>query len=163
MLISIANTQLRTFRYQCSSQHTSSALHPWLHNLESLANFRQADSPEQRNRKCKLYLSEKLHFPDHLVELCLSLMGLSSTDQAVALSAPPSAVLSELQSYLVEMLFEQARVCPVLIIFEDVQWIDATTKASLEALIESAPRESVFVCITSRPTEQSFGLVTRCM
>lgn len=153
----IANTQLRTFRYQCSSQHTSSALHPWLHNLESLANFRQADSPEQRTQKCKTYLSEELRFPDHLVELCLSLLGLSESEQAVALSAPPSAVLTELQSYLLEMLFEQARKSPVLIIFEDVQWIDATTKASLESLIESAPGESVFVCITSRPTEHTFG------
>jgi len=150
----IAEQNSTTFRFQCSSQHVSSPMHPWLHNMQILAKLRQSDSRQQRRDKIVHYLSETLQLPEKLLDLTLSVMGMADQTQNSSVGAPPITAMSELLSYLVNLLVDLSRTAPIVVLFEDVQWIDATSRSGLDALVELARHESIFVGVTSRPGEQ---------
>lgn len=149
----VSSSTKKTFRFQCSSQHVSSPMHPWLHNVQILAKLRNSDDLEQRRKKIQQYLSESLQLPPRLLELALSIMGLSEDTTTVSVGAPPITLMSELLSCLVQILVAESRKAPIIVLFEDVQWIDATSKNGLDAIVELASNESIFVGVTSRPGE----------
>ncbi len=155
--IAITHENVRTFHLQCSSQHVSTPLHPWIHYIPVLANFRQSDNVEQRLEKTQDYLTNRLELPDRLVELSLSLMGIDEELEAAAGVVPPIAALSELYRILADRIVEQSRKDPVIILVEDVQWIDATSSSWLELMIELASNESIFIGVTSRPGTPDFS------
>ena len=148
---SIVTEKVHTYRLQCSSQHVSSPLHPWIQALPVLAKLRHADTVAQRLEKTQRYLSERLQLPERLVDLSLSLMGLHENVETSAALVPPVAALSELHSTLANLVVEESRQTPVLILFEDIQWIDATSASWLELMSELASTEAVFIGVTSRP------------
>lgn len=135
---------------QCSSQHVSSPLHPWIHYIPSLANFSQTDSIDQRREKTRHYLVDRLELPDHLVELSLSLLGIGDKAESSVGVVPPIAALSDLHHRLADRVIEESRVSPIMILFEDIQWIDATSSSWLELIVDLVSEESVFIGVTSR-------------
>jgi tetratricopeptide (TPR) repeat protein len=54
------------------------------------------------------------------------------------------------------VLLRESRSQPLLLVFEDLHWIDAETQALLDSLIESAPTASVLLAVNYRP-EYSHG------
>ena len=56
---------------------------------------------------------------------------------------------------LVAMLLELAEQRPVLFILEDVHWLDPTSLALLDLLIEQIPTASIYTLFTCRPEFQS--------
>jgi transcriptional regulator with AAA-type ATPase domain/tetratricopeptide (TPR) repeat protein len=49
------------------------------------------------------------------------------------------------------LLLEESRVKPVIVIVEDLHWIDSKTQAALDTLIESLPSHRVLVLVSYRP------------
>ena len=49
------------------------------------------------------------------------------------------------------LLLTESRVQPLLIVFEDVHWIDAESQALLDALVEGLPTARVLLVVTYRP------------
>ena len=52
------------------------------------------------------------------------------------------------------MLLRESQVQPLLLVFEDLHWIDAETQALLDSLVESLPRVRLLVLVTYRPEYQ---------
>lgn len=52
---------------------------------------------------------------------------------------------------LKHLLFQQSRVSPLLLVFEDLHWIDGETQALLDALVESMPAARVLLLVSYRP------------
>ncbi|MEX2222418.1 MAG: adenylate/guanylate cyclase domain-containing protein [Candidatus Rokuibacteriota bacterium] len=49
------------------------------------------------------------------------------------------------------LLLRESRVQPLLLVFEDLHWIDAETQAFLESLVESAPTAPILIAMNYRP------------
>src|SRR5262245_19383670 len=52
------------------------------------------------------------------------------------------------------LLLEESRRQPLMPVFEDLQWIDAETRAVLDTLIESLPSHRVLLLVSYRPEAQ---------
>src|SRR5262249_26792667 len=52
------------------------------------------------------------------------------------------------------LLLRESQVQPLLVIFEDLHWIDAETQALLDGLIESLPTARVLLLVSYRPEYQ---------
>ena len=62
-----------------------------------------------------------------------------------------------------ELLLREGQAQPVLVVFEDLHWIDAETQALLDGLIESLPTARVLQLVSYRPEYQhAWGSKTYC-
>src|SRR6266566_1824684 len=52
------------------------------------------------------------------------------------------------------VLLRESRTQPLLLVFEDLHWIDAETQSLLDALVESLPTASVLLAVNYRPEYQ---------
>jgi tetratricopeptide (TPR) repeat protein/class 3 adenylate cyclase len=52
------------------------------------------------------------------------------------------------------LLLEESRLRPVIVLFEDLHWIDSKTQAVLETLVESVPSHRVLLLLSYRPEYQ---------
>src|SRR5207244_6886524 len=55
---------------------------------------------------------------------------------------------------LKRILLRESQVQPLLLVFEDLHWIDAETQAVLDLLVESLPTTRVLVLVNYRPEYQ---------
>jgi class 3 adenylate cyclase/tetratricopeptide (TPR) repeat protein len=58
------------------------------------------------------------------------------------------------------LLLRESRAQPLLVVFEDLHWIDAETQALLDSLVESLPTARVLLLVNYRP-EYQHGWVSR--
>ena len=52
------------------------------------------------------------------------------------------------------MLLRESQVQPLLLVFEDLHWIDAETQALLDTLVESLPTARLLLLVNYRPEYQ---------
>jgi class 3 adenylate cyclase/tetratricopeptide (TPR) repeat protein len=52
------------------------------------------------------------------------------------------------------VLFRESQVRPLLLVFEDLQWIDSETQAALDSLVEGLPTAAVLLAVSYRPEYQ---------
>jgi class 3 adenylate cyclase/tetratricopeptide (TPR) repeat protein len=53
-----------------------------------------------------------------------------------------------------QLLLRESRVQPVIVMFEDLHWIDTETQAMLDSLVESLPTAQMFLLVNYRPEYQ---------
>jgi class 3 adenylate cyclase/predicted ATPase len=133
-------------RYQCSPYHTNSALHPVIEQLERAANFQRADTAKQKLDKLeRLFLGGEQ--PHALMASLLSL----PTDRYPALAMSPQKQKEETLRVLAEQVLWLASKQPVLLIFEDVHWMDPTSQELLDLIVPMVTDHEVLVVIAFRP------------
>ena len=52
------------------------------------------------------------------------------------------------------MLLRESQAQPLLLVFEDLHWIDSETQALLDSLVESSPTASLLLLVNYRPEYQ---------
>jgi predicted ATPase len=80
----------------------------------------------------------------------LSLLDVPADDPAWAALDPSQRRRQTLDS-LKRLLLRESQVQPLLVIFEDLHWIDSETQALLDALVESLPAARVLLLVNYRP------------
>ena len=139
-----------TLRYFCSEHHTHSALFPFINQLERAAGFKRSDSPQEKLSKLDALLAQSTHDPEHLAVLANLLM-LPADDRYRLHQLTPQKRKKKTLAALSAQLDQLAAQQPVLLIFEDVHWIDPTSLELLAATVERAPQLRALVLITARP------------
>jgi predicted ATPase/class 3 adenylate cyclase len=139
-----------TLRYFCSAHHTHSALFPFINQLERAAKFRHSDSPKEKLSKLDTLLAQSTHDPEHVAVLA-NLLALPADDQHRQQTLTPQKRKEKTFAALSAQLDELAARQPVLIIFEDVQWIDPTSLELLAATVEHVPQLRALLLVTARP------------
>jgi class 3 adenylate cyclase len=136
--------------HYCSPYHVNSALHPVIGLLERRARFERDDAPEERLAKLEGLLAGGTNRLDEAVPLVAALLAVPTGERSPALN-----LTQERQKRTLEVLLEQldslARKRPVLAVYEDVHWIDPSTRELLDLVVERAQRLPVLVLITFRP------------
>jgi class 3 adenylate cyclase/tetratricopeptide (TPR) repeat protein len=142
------HTPLRLF---CSPHHRDSALHPTTMQLERAAGFRREDTAEQRLEKLEDLLRQATNDLGEALPLLASLLSIPGGDRCPPLDLSPQKQKEKTLKALLAQVEGLAVQRPVLMVYEDVQWSDPTTRESLDLLIERVVTLRVLLVITFRP------------
>jgi class 3 adenylate cyclase len=138
-----------TLRYFCSAHHTHSALFPFINQLERAAGFKHNDSPAEMLAKLTALLALSTDDPEH-VSVLASLFALPTDDRYRLKDFTPQKRKEKTFEALLAQLDGLAARQPILIIFEDVHWIDPTSLELLAATVERVPQFRALLLVTAR-------------
>ncbi len=150
-------------RYQCSPYGTKTAFSPIIEQLQFAADFTREDSSAQKLDKLERLLSKAMEDISAVAPLLAVLLSLPA-ERYPPLSVSPQRQKVETIAVLVAQLEGLARREPVLVLMEDVHWIDPSTLETFRAVIERTQTLPVLIVMTHRPEFESpwgrFGHVT---
>ncbi len=139
-----------TLRYFCSAHHSRSALYPFINQLERAAGFKRSDSPQEKRSKLDALLAQSTHDHEHMAVLA-NLLALPADDHYRLQDLTPQKRKEKTFAALSALLDGLAARQPVLMIFEDVHWIDPTSLELLAATVEHVPQVRALLLVTARP------------
>jgi len=132
-------------RYQCSPYHENSVFYPIVSQIERAAGFNRSD--EEKDKLDKL---EALFGATDALWLIAALLSLS-TDRYVQIELTPEKRKTETISFVLKQLTSLASASPILVMLEDVHWIDHSTRELFDAFIEEITGLRVLLIVTHRP------------
>jgi class 3 adenylate cyclase/predicted ATPase len=147
----LADQSYTPLSHYCSPYHTNSALHPVIGLLERAAGLEREDQPTVRRAKLEALLALGTEHLGEVVPLIAALLEVPIGENYPPLNLTPERQKQRTLEVLVDQVAGLAAREPVLAIYEDVHWIDATTLEALGLLIERVRRLPVLVLITYRP------------
>src|SRR5215472_1579272 len=146
----IENEPHTRLRYFCSPQRQDSALHPFIAQLERSAGFEREDTPEVKLDKLAMLAPASPEDEALLAEL----LSLPTEGRLPPLQLTPQRKKEKTFEALLRQLEALARQRPVLMLFEDVHWIDPSSRELLELLVDRVARLPVLLLATFRPEFQ---------
>ena len=141
--------------HYCSPYHTNSALYPVIGLLERAARLDRDEPPEAQLAKLEALLARSSERLDEVVPLLAALLGVATGERYPALTLTPEVQKRRTLQALVDQLAGLAAQQPVLVLYEDVHWIDPSTLELLGLVIERIPQLRVLALITFRPDFQA--------
>ncbi|WP_338696736.1 AAA family ATPase [Bradyrhizobium sp. 26S5] len=140
--------RLRRF---CSPHHQNSALFPTISQLERAAGFRRDDTDQQRLDKLEALLAEANVDLSEAVPLIADLLSVPIGNRYPPLSLTPQKRKENTLRALLAQLEGLAARRPVLMMFEDVHWIDPTSLDLLDLIVDRVATLRALLVITFRP------------
>jgi class 3 adenylate cyclase len=137
--------------HQCSPYYLASPLRPVVEHLERASGFARDDPPEARLDRLEALLARGTDRIDEAVPLIAALLGIPTSARYPALELTPERQKQRTLEALLDQLEALATEQPVLVVHEDVHWIDPTTQELLSLAIERIPRLPILLLITFRP------------
>ena len=140
-------TRLRDF---CSPQHTDSALHPIISQMERAARFTHGDNSKAKLDKLDALLAQNSTSP-HDAALLAEMLSLPNDGRYPALELTSPERRQKTLEALVLQVATLARQKPVLIIFEDAHWADPTSLELFGRIVDKIPSLHALLIVTYRP------------
>src|SRR6267154_485344 len=138
-------------RYFCSPHYTQSPLHPFVAQLEASAGFESDSDAGARLDRLEALLGPTSRNAPRDVALLAELLGVPADGRFPALAASPQQKREMILTALLDQLEGMAAKGPVLIVFEDVHWIDPTSEELLDRMVARAAELAVLMVVTVRP------------
>jgi predicted ATPase len=146
----IENEPHTRMRYFCSPHHQDSALHPIITQLERAAGFEREDAPEVKLDRLAALAPASPEDGALLAEL----LSLPTEGRFPALQLTPQRKKEKTYEALLRQLETLARQRPVLMLFEDVHWVDPSSRELLDFVVERVAHLPVLLLVTFRPEFQ---------
>jgi class 3 adenylate cyclase/predicted ATPase len=147
----LLQTELHTsVRYFCSPQRVDSALYPIITQLARDAGFLREDTPEAQFDKLAAVLVPASALQEDQA-LLAELLSIPTEEHFPPLQLTPRRKKEKTFDALLRQLQGLARQRPVLMVFEDVHWIDPSSRELLDLFVERVQRLRVLLVITFRP------------
>ena len=137
-------------RYFCSPQHTDSALYPIITQMERAAGFGHNDTAQTKLDKLDALLAQNFTPPQDAA-LIAEMLSLTNDGRHPKLELVPQQRRQKTLEALTTQLELLARSNPVLMVFEDVHWLDPTTLEVLGRTVARLKTLPVLLIITYRP------------
>lgn len=138
-------------RYFCVPYHQKSALFPVVSNIERGAGISRTDKPDMRLRKVEALVANLSGDPAELVPLYADLLGIPLDARYKPLGISPrlqkERTLQVLEQHLTDMAADQ----PLLLIFEDLHWIDPTSMELIGNVLTRLHHLPILLVMTARP------------
>jgi predicted ATPase/class 3 adenylate cyclase len=136
--------------FQCSPLHSSSALYPLIQHLERCSGFLTDDTPEVKMERLDSFLSRQGDDLSKQKPFLAALLNLTCNKrrelQKNHLSLAKRRVLNALAAYISSSI----RGKPTLLVFEDVHWIDPSSRDLLELVVDQLKPAPVLLIVTCR-------------
>jgi predicted ATPase len=140
-----------TNAHPITPHHTASAFYPIIEHLKRAAGFDPDDPPVTQLDKLEAMIAPATLQVKDMAPLFAALLSLPSGDRypSLGLSAPQRR--QQTLAALLDQLEGVATRQPVLLVFEDVHWADASTVEVLDLMIERVRALPVLALLTYRP------------
>jgi predicted ATPase len=146
----IASEPHTRLRYFCSPQHTGSALYPIISQMERAARFAHDDTAQAKLNKLDALLAQN-STPSQGVALLAEMLSLPNDGRYPTLQLDPQQRRQKTLEALTAQMEALSHANPVLMIFEDVHWIDPTSLEVLGRTVERLRTLGVLLIVTYRP------------
>jgi class 3 adenylate cyclase/predicted ATPase len=144
-------------RWECHGspyyQHT--ALYPLIDLWERALHFQRDEPPTAKLARLKDALAQYSLPLDETVPLLAALLSLPLPPERYApLTLTPQRQRQKTLETLLALTLERATRHPVILVMEDLHWVDPSTLEFLTLLIEQSPTTAIFTLLTYRPEFQ---------
>src|SRR5271157_2648050 len=147
----VADTPHTRLRYHCSPYHRDSALYPFAQQFERAAGIAPQENPEVKLDKLERVLGLDTDRMNDVAPLIASLLSIPSGKRYPPLNFSPAQQRRQTFLALLDQIEGLAKHKPLLILFEDAHWADATSLELLELVIAHVRRLPALLLITFRP------------
>jgi class 3 adenylate cyclase/predicted ATPase len=146
---SLGTDRLTEMHFFCSPHHQNSTLFPIINFLERAAGFGREDTPATKLDQLEALMAGT-STADRDVALLADLL-LLPTDRFAAIERNPRLRRQQTFEALMRQITELAGKKPILMIFEDVHWIDPTTQELLDIFVQRIEQMPILLIATFRP------------
>jgi class 3 adenylate cyclase/tetratricopeptide (TPR) repeat protein len=136
-------------RYQCLPLHSDTPLYPILQQLARALNLRTEDTPQERREKLVAFMAPLFPGQADIIEVFAALLVLP-TAAGWTDTKSPAVRRQEIIEALVAMLPRLAARRPLLVLFEDIQWVDPTSEQVIRLAIERLVDAPILLIVTAR-------------
>ena len=147
----VTNEPHARIEWRGSSYHQQSALYPVIVHLHRLLQWREGETPEDKLRKLETTLAASGLVLPEVVPLLAALLSLPLPAHYPSLTLTPQRQRQKTLEALLTWLSAEARRQPVLVIVEDLHWIDPSTLELLSLLIDQGASARLCLVLTTRP------------
>ncbi|MBV9237410.1 MAG: AAA family ATPase [Xanthobacteraceae bacterium] len=147
----LSNEDYQPIALQCSSYHTSSAWYPVIHLLERAAGIAPDTPPSQKFERLTTLVEQWIGKNDDIVVLLAMLLSIPAEGLYTSPEFTPQQQKNRTFAAVLKLLEAQMQARPVLLVFEDVHWIDPTTFELLERIRVQAPNWRLLTLVLVRP------------
>jgi class 3 adenylate cyclase/tetratricopeptide (TPR) repeat protein len=137
-------------RYDCSPRHVTSMLHPLLEQLRRAALFDPADPAETKFDKLEVLAASTGAASREVTAVIGDLMALPVSERFKPPQLDARRKLEFLFHALLQGMESIVRQRPMIMLVEDVHWMDATSRELLDLIIERVRDLPVLVVLTIR-------------
>jgi len=138
-------------RYFCSPLHQESALYPSIAQLERAAGFGRQDTDEERLAKLEGVLTQATNDLHVAAPLFAALLSIPIVGRYPTLQLSPQKHKEKTLHALLAQMEGLAARQPLLIVWEDLQWSDPTSRELLDLIVDRVTSLSVLLIVTYRP------------
>ena len=150
LLEHLATEPQTRLRYFCSPQHTDSAFYPIIGQMERAAGLERNDTTAAKLDKFDALLAQTSTSRQDAV-LFAEMLSLPNDGRYPALDLAPQQRRQKTLEALTSQLAGLASQHPVLMIFEDVHWIDPTSLEAIGRTVDRVKALPVLLVVTFRP------------
>ncbi|MBV8737962.1 MAG: AAA family ATPase [Alphaproteobacteria bacterium] len=143
----LANNAVLSF--YCSPTHQDTPLFPVIARLERMAGFHRTDTPEKRFAKLLALVHQSLG--DEAIALLADLLSVPTGDRYQTPNLSSQRRRVKTLEAVVALLSALAGERPVLAVFEDVHWMDPTSRDLLDRIVDRSRNLPLLLLITYRP------------
>ncbi len=135
---------------QCSPYHENSAFYPIIDLMERVFELRTATDDVEKLRRLEEGLSRFTPCSPQELATVATLLSVTLPAGRATLDTGPQKQRQRTIETLIELLANAARVRPVMLIVEDLQWADPSTLELLRSFIEAPSLEGVLLICSYR-------------
>ena len=149
----LSETRPACIQFFCSPYHTNSAFYPFIRQLEFAAGLDRHDSPDTKLDKLEAVLAGPSNVVAEAAPLLAALLSISYTQRYPQLETIMSELVRKQRTMhvLEEQLIFLSERGPVLMIFEDAHWADATSLELMGRILNRIAGLRVMVVANFRP------------
>ena len=146
---------------RCSPYHQHSAFYPIVDLLERTAGLDRDETAAAKLSKLEAVIAPLRLLVETPVPLLAALLSIPLGDTYEALSLTPEQQRQRTLTTLLAMVTSWAEQRSVLLVIDDLHWVDPSTREFLDLLIDQVPTLPLCVVLTCRPSFQPpWGLRT---
>jgi class 3 adenylate cyclase/predicted ATPase len=153
LLDAISAQERIVLRYYCSMRFQNTALHPVIQHLRRAARFADDDAADVKLAQLEALLLNGASASTVASQLpyIASLLSVPIGSRYPPIADSPERQREQTLRALEVQLLNLARDQPVLMIFEDLHWVDPTTLGFIDQLVRKIGEAPVMVLVTGRP------------
>ena len=137
-------------RYFCSPQHTDSALHPIIGQIERAAGLAHGNTAQEKLDMLDALLAQTSTSKQEAA-LFAEMLSLPNDGRYLALNMDPQQRRQKTLEALTAQVEALSRQNPVLMIFEDAHWTDPTSLETFGRVVDKVRSLPVLLIVTFRP------------
>jgi class 3 adenylate cyclase/predicted ATPase len=136
--------------FQCSPYHASTAFYPFIEQLKFALGLDREDASALSLSNLEATVAAAGGDIDRMTPLFASLLSIPTGERYSPLDLSPQQQKDATVAALVNHLLGLASVQPLIVAFEDLHWIDPTSREVIDLLVDKIQNQPVLVVITAR-------------